>query len=100
MPTYRFVDEDLTTSVFLVSYDLNKPRHQYEELYRVLGSFDRARLSESCYTIYTNKTPDTLLQMFRRCMDANDTIYIAALTVPYTGFGPTEVNEWLSHRLS
>ena len=87
-------------NVFLVSYDLNKPGQRYEEFYRILNSFDWARLSESCYAIYTNETPETLLRVFRRNMDANDTIYIAALTVPYTGFGPNAVNEWLSQRLS
>ncbi len=83
-------------NVFLVTYDLNKPVQQYEKFYGVLKRFAWAKLSESCYAISTNETPATLLQMFRQYLDANDTIYIIALTYPYIGFGPPEVNDWLA----
>jgi hypothetical protein len=40
-------------SVLLVTYDLNKPGQNYEELKKYIDKFDWARLSESSYAIET-----------------------------------------------
>ena len=87
-------------SVFLVTYDLNKPGQNYDELLKKIKSYSWARLSESSYAICTNSSLQQVYSDVRSCLDKSDHIYMITLKKPYTGFGPQKVNEWLSESLT
>lgn len=86
-------------AVLLVTYDLSKPGQDYADLLKYIKGFGWARLSESSYAIATDQSPDTVVTAARKYLDANDHVYVINLKRPYSGFGPTDVNEWLEKNL-
>ncbi|WP_339142388.1 hypothetical protein [Pseudoalteromonas galatheae] len=87
-------------SVLLVTYDLNSPGQKHGQLLEELQSFAWAKLSESSYAINTTLTPDQLFERLKQYLDTNDNLYIITLKKPWQGYGPKDVNEWLSNNLS
>jgi hypothetical protein len=88
-------------AVYLVTYDLNKEVKRppiVDKIKEVCTSW--AMLSESSYAITHNGSPDDVYNAMKPLLDQNDQIYIIALKQPWQGFGPKEVNEWLSKNLS
>jgi hypothetical protein len=86
-------------AVLLITYDLRTPGQNYPDLLKYIKSFAFARLSESSYAIETNLSPDTVQARVRQLIDANDHVYVVNLKRPYSGFGPKEVNDWLTDNL-
>lgn len=90
-------------SVLLVTYDLNKEgksKVDYDKFYKLRNSYDYAKLSESSYAFNTTETPETVKAKLRAVIDPNDYLYVITLKMPYSGYGPKSVNEWLSKNLS
>lgn len=87
-------------AVLLVTYDLHTPGQNYDEFLKMIKSYDWARLSESSYAIVSTDSPITVHKKLSVYMDPNDTIYIINLKLPYDGFGPEDVNKWLTQRLT
>jgi hypothetical protein len=87
-------------SVLLITYDLNKPGQDYEDVHKYIKQFSWARISESSYAIETNLTPDQIYQGISKFIDKTDRVYIITLDAPYSGQGPQEVNQWLSEHLN
>ena len=86
----------------LVTYDLHKEKSDSDraairQTIKTIGSW--ARLSESSYAVNTLLSPSEIHGKLRPYLDANDHIYIIRLTQPHSGFGPTDVNEWLRYNL-
>ena len=48
-------------AVLLVTYDLNKPGKDYNDLLKTIKSYAWARLSESSYAIKTDQSPQQVL---------------------------------------
>ncbi len=86
-------------TVLLITYDLNKPGKDYDDLLKAIRNYSWARLSESSYAIKTEQTPQQVFDKLRPYLDQNDNIYIINLKKPYAGFGPKDVNEWLDNNL-
>lgn len=86
-------------AVLLITYDLNKPGKDYDDLLKVIKNYPWARLSESSYAIKTDLTPQLLFDKVKPYIDNNDNLYIINLKRPYAGFGPKGVNEWLEKNL-
>jgi len=88
---------------YLVTYDLNNEDNGANRralLISIREDFDDyAKLSESSYAISTTKTPSGVHKHLKRHLDENDHIYIIALSKPYSGRGPKNVNEWLAANL-
>lgn len=89
-------------SVLLVTYDLNKEpdSSDYKGFMKVIKSYPWARLSESSYAIATSKSVEQIYSELSAYADKNDYVYIIRLHRPYTGFGPTRVNDWLDENLT
>lgn len=87
-------------NIYLVTYDLNARGQKYLSLLdKIKGSPIWARLSESSYTVGTEKTPQQLFDYLKTDLDSNDQLYIIKITKPYIGIGPKEVNSWLENKL-
>jgi hypothetical protein len=87
-------------SVLLVTYDLNKPGQNYDDLKKYIDKFPWARLSESSYAIETDLSPEQIYSALSGIIDNTDQIYIVTLTGPYCGQGHEKVNQWLDERLN
>jgi hypothetical protein len=87
-------------STLLITYDLNKPGQNYEELKKYIDKFAWARLSESSYAIETSLSPEQIYSELSGIIDSSDTVYIVTLTNPWYGQGSKEVNQWLSEHLN
>lgn len=87
-------------NIYLVTYDLNTRGQNYQGLLdKIKESSLWARLSESSYTVGTEKTPQQLFDYLKTDLDGNDQLYIIKITKPYAGFGTKEVNSWLDNNL-
>ncbi|WP_324007415.1 hypothetical protein [Aeromonas dhakensis] len=86
-------------AVLLVTYDLNKPGKDYNDLLKIIKSYAWARLSESSYAIKTDQSPQQVFDKLKPFLDQNDNLYVINLKKPYAGFGPKDVNEWLDNSL-
>lgn len=86
-------------AVLLITYDLNKPGKDYNDLLKAIKEYAWARLSESCYSIRTDRSPQHVFDELRPFLDQNDNLYIVNLKRPYAGFGPKDVNDWLDKNL-
>jgi len=86
--------------IYLVTYDLHVRGQNYTDLLaKIKESAMWARLSESSYTIGTEKTPQQLFDYLKPGLDSNDQLYIVTITKPYIGVGTEEVNSWLENNL-
>lgn len=82
-------------AILLVTYDLNKPGQDYSDFLEKVRTYPYAKLSESSYAIQTSKSPKEIYNELAPNLDENDRIYILTLSMPYIGYGPNDVNEWL-----
>lgn len=88
-------------AVLQVTYDLRKPGKDYADVLKTIKSHDGwARLSESCYAIATQATPDSVFSQLKLYLDDNDYLYIVTLKKPFAGRGPKDVNDWLETNLT
>ena len=87
-------------ATLLVTYDLNRPGKDYDDLLKKIKSYGWARLSESSYAISTTSDPQTVYNSLKPFLDPNDNLYVITLKKPYTGFGPKDVNDWLERNLT
>jgi hypothetical protein len=87
-------------STLLITYDLNKKGQDYNGFYKVIKQYSWAKLSESSYAIQTGESPISIYNQLALHLDKNDHVYIITLAKPYYGYGPDEVNTWLSNSLS
>ena len=88
-------------SVLIVSYDLDAETNSqaYESLLAVIKvEKNWARISESCYAIDTNRTPQQLYSELKMHLDVGDKLLIFTATQPYYGQHSKEVIEWLTKK--
>jgi len=86
--------------VYIVSYDLNRPGQDYSGLHRELNTFAWAKLGGSAYAVETELSAQQLRERLQPHVDANDRLYVLSVHLPWSGFGPNEVNQWLSLRVT
>lgn len=86
-------------AALLITYDLNKPGKDYGDVLKTIKEYPWARLSESCYAIKTEQTPQQVFDRLKPFLDQNDNLYVINLKRPYAGFGPKDVNDWLDSNL-
>jgi len=86
-------------AVVLVTYDLNRPGQNYDQLIGFIKQHAWARLSESSYAIETFDTPQSIFNKIATTIDPGDNVYVVTLSSPYWGRGPQAVNDWLRQRL-
>ncbi len=85
----------------ILTYDLNKEqtKEDYEGFYKVIKSYDWAKLSESSYALNTIDLPDVIYNKLKPHIDNNDNVLIFTLTIPYSGRSSQAVVDWLAQRM-
>ena len=84
---------------YIISYNLNKPGRNYEELYKLIKSYyDWAHITESTWIVYTSTTAVEIRDKLKIIVDSNDSIFIARVGTPtaWTDLG-NNVSEWLKN---
>jgi hypothetical protein len=72
-------------SILFITYDLNKPRHAYSELYKTMKTFSPVGLTESLYVIKTDKTIDVIYSELRKYIYKNDYLLVMNMEKPFAG---------------
>lgn len=85
---------------FIVTYDLNNETRRPPIVQTIKDYGSWARLSEPSYAISTWKSADQVKSDLRPMIDSNDQLYVIPLRQPYSGWGPQDVNQWLTDNLS
>jgi hypothetical protein len=89
--------------LILVTYDLNKEKssENYNNVLNVIKSEKNwARLSESCYVMDTNLTPQQIYSKVKPFLDTNDMLLAFPIKKPYFGQHSKEVIDWLSKKIT
>lgn len=84
--------------ILQINYDLNKPGQNYEDLIKKIKSIGSgyARPCESCWLIYTNKTPTEVGEALRPYMDSNDILLVSRFySNDYFGWLSKDVHNWI-----
>jgi hypothetical protein len=84
---------------FIVTYDLNNEASRPPIVDEVKRSPGWAKLSESCYAIWTAETASAVHERFKPMLDSDDNFYVIAIRKPMSGWGYKVVNEWLENHL-
>lgn len=87
-------------SALLVTYDLNNPGQNYENLLKIIKSYDWIKLSESSYAIASEEEPQDVYKKIQSYIDKTDRIVIVALNLPWWGYVvDNSVRVWLNTHL-
>ena len=88
-------------SVFLVSYDLKRPKQNYTRLYEELQKSQAWwHFLESTWLIETNEAVNTLYNRLARKIDANGFILVIEVKRNYQGWLPKEAWDWMGQRIN
>lgn len=89
-------------SVYLISYDLNRPGQSYTELYEVLKQASTWwHYLESTWLISSPEPIDIWQKRIRAKIDENDTFLIVELSgsKPYSGWLAQKAWDWIKNHL-
>ena len=86
-------------SVFLITYDLDKPGQDYEKIHGVIKSYDYTILCKSSYVIDTDDLTEFIKEI-SKIIDKSTDVYIFPITSPiYFEYGSQKAEEWLKSHL-
>lgn len=80
---------------FMVSYDLSKPGRNYEDLYKVLKSFDHVRPLESVWFLWSSLSREAIREKIKAALDPNDHLLVTSITYSAWYNLKPEVGKWL-----
>ena len=87
-------------AVRLISYDPNEPGRDDTAFFDVVKKYGPwAKLSEFCYAVVTNVSPEIIMDRLKLHTEPYDIVSIITLAAPYSVFGHDELDDWLSRRL-
>lgn len=86
-------------AVLLITYDLNKPGQNYNQILDYIKNFSYVPLSESSYAIDTKIEPENIYNDLSKLLDSNDRICIITLTQPWAAYLSPDILDWLKTRL-
>ena len=86
-------------SVFLITYDLNKPGQDYKKILDVIKSCDYIMLCESSYLVSIENLPEFIKEI-SETFDKSTDAYILPITNPISfEFGSQKAQDWLRSHL-
>ncbi len=86
-------------SVFLITYDLNKPGQDYDKILGVIKGCDYVMLCKSSYVVDIENLSE-LIKEISKTFDKSTDAYIFPITDPiYFEFGSKKAQEWLKSHL-
>ncbi len=86
-------------TALLVAYDLSSPGQDYQDFYEIIKGYPWVKLSESAYAISTKESTKTVYGKLETHMDQNDQVYVVNLGNDWSGYGPKDINNWLTQNL-
>jgi hypothetical protein len=88
-------------TAYIISYDLNNPGQNYENVLRVIKSYNAwARLGGSAYIVITTSTAVEIRDSILKEMDSNDQLFVGNIQPPAAWFGlGDEVSNWIKNNL-
>ena len=82
--------------ILLITYDLNSPGKNYENLYKEIKSEGWWwHHLDSTWLIKTNNNPKYWYNKLKPFLDSNDYIFICEFTGSYYGFLPKDAWTWI-----
>lgn len=86
--------------VYVVSYDLNTPGQNYDNLYKELkNSSSWWHFLDSTWLIKTTETSSQLNNRIRKNLDDNDLLMIIRVTKDYSGWLPKDAWKWMDENI-
>lgn len=87
--------------IYLVTYDLNKPQQEYEELYEELKHIGAWwHYLDSTWLIVTSESLKELSQRIRDKIDTNDHLLVFDITdKDYYGWLPKDAWKWIKEHI-
>lgn len=83
---------------YLVSYDLNRPGQNYDDLYEAIKNASTGvwcKPLSSVYIIKSNLKAETIYNRLKPCLDSNDCILVIEVTKESCWYLNTKVSEYL-----
>lgn len=80
---------------YCITYDLNKPGQDYDDLIEAIKSYDYIKVMKSTWFIKTTLTSTQIREHLMKHMDKNDSLFICEITSNRDGWLAKEVWEWL-----
>jgi hypothetical protein len=76
---------------FIVTYDLNKPGHDYETLRYAIEVYENVHAMDSVYFIKANDNASVIFDRLSQFIDSNDRLFVGEIDGwkargPYTNF--------------
>jgi hypothetical protein len=87
-------------ATLLVTYDSKSPWLDYGGLIRAIKKHSWVRLTDNVFVVQTTVPADELFATLRGYLDDSANLYVITIRKPFSGFGPGNVNEWLSKNLA
>ena len=85
------------SKVYIISYDLNKPGQDYQDLYKRLKDYSSWwHYLDSTWLVYTSSSPDEIYKNLKPTLDKNDYILIIEVKKNYQGFLPEKAWNWIN----
>ena len=82
---------------YIVSYDLNKPGQNYENLYEELKKSPRWwHFWDATWIIATSESPKQIWSRMKPHTDSSDNVLIIRACADYSGFLPKKAWEWIA----
>jgi len=87
-------------SVYLVSYDLNRPKQDYQKLYDRLKSHAAWwHYLDSTWLVSTSKSASELFERIQPAIDDNDSVLVIDVGRDYAGWLPKKAWDWIKNHL-
>lgn len=96
----RTEKEIAAMATLLVTYDTKSPWLDYGGLIRAIKKHSWVRLTDNVFVIHTTVPAEDIFATLRHFLDDSANLYVLTIRKPFSGFGPGNVNDWLSKNLA
>jgi hypothetical protein len=71
---------------YLITYDLNKPGQNYNELYAAIEKYPNCHPLKSVWFVKSNANATTIYDDLKQHIDKNDTLFVCEITTNRNGW--------------
>lgn len=97
-PLLNRKEENKMRKIYSISYDLNTPGQKYDDLYKVIESYDHYKIMKSHYLVYTDSNVNQIYNKLSTCIDKNDRIFVAEVNSNRQGWLSQAAWDWIKAR--
>jgi len=87
--------------VYLISYDLNKPGQNYDDLYQEIKELGSSRWHDldSTWLVDTKLNANQISDRLKKHIDENDFFLVIGVTSDYAGRLPEKALKWIEEHI-